>query len=152
MSIDSVYYNGNFKGAGTFNKDITAVAIKDKRFHQFGSDKEILSLKTNKTTVIDLKNKTVIPGLNDSHIHLIRGGLSFNMELRWDGIKSLSDALYLLKEQAARTPAPQWVRVVGGWSEFQFKEKRMPTLAEINAVSADTPVFILYLYDRALLN
>lgn len=58
----------------------------------------------------------------------------------------------MLKEQAARTPAPQWVRVVGGWTEFQFKEKRMPTLDEINAVSPDTPVFILHLYDSALLN
>ncbi len=50
------------------------------------------------------------------------------------------------------TPAPQWVRVVGGWSEFQFKERRMPTLEEINAVSEDTPVFVLHLYDRALVN
>ena len=53
---------------------------------------------------------------------------------------------------AATTPPPQWVRVVGGWSEFQFAERRMPTLDEINAASADTPVFVLHLYDRALLN
>ena len=54
--------------------------------------------------------------------------------------------------QAERTPAPQWVRVVGGWNEFQFAERRMPTLEEINAAAPDTPVFILHLYDRALLN
>src|SRR5437868_9130226 len=58
----------------------------------------------------------------------------------------------MLKEQAARTPAPQWVRVIGGWTEFQFAERRMPTLDEINAVAPDTPVFVLHLYDRALLN
>src|SRR6476660_5829907 len=57
-----------------------------------------------------------------------------------------------MREQAARTPAPQWVRVVGGWSEFQFAERRMPTLEEINAVAPDTPVFIMHLYCRALLN
>ena len=101
---------------------------------------------------IDLDRRTVIPGINDSHTHLIRGGLNYNMELRWDGVPSLADALRMLKEQAARTPAPQWVRVIGGWSEFQFVERRMPTLAEINAVSQDVPVFILNLYDRALLN
>ena len=94
----------------------------------------------------------MIPGLNDSHMHPIRGGLNYNMELRWDGVPSLADALRMLKEQAARTPAPQWVRVVGGWTEFQFAERRMPTLDEINAVSPDTPVFVLHLYDRALLN
>jgi len=152
MSPDIIFYNGHFKGVGTFDKKITAVAIKNKRFIKFGTDKEILSLKNNSTRVIDLKDKVVIPGLNDSHIHLIRGGLSFNMELRWDGITSLSDAMFMLKQQAERTPPPQWVRVVGGWSELQFKEKRMPTLDEINAVSKETPVFILHLYDRALLN
>ncbi len=64
----------------------------------------------------------------------------------------LSYAMEMLKEQVRRTPPPQWVRVIGGWSEFQFVEKRMPTLEEINAIAPDTPVFILHLYDRALLN
>jgi predicted amidohydrolase YtcJ len=150
--MDAIYYNGSFKGPGISKENVTAVAINNKRFVQFGSDDEIMKLKTPRTQLIDLHKKTVIPGLNDSHIHLIRGGLNFNMELRWDGVPSLSDALFMLKEQAARTPAPQWVRVVGGWTEFQFKERRMPTLDEINAVSKDTPVFILHLYDRALLN
>jgi len=58
--------------------------------------------------------------------------------LRWDGVPSLADALRMLKEQAERTPAPQWVRVIGGWREFQFAEGRMPTLDEINAVAPDT--------------
>src|SRR3546814_4463351 len=71
------------------------------------------------------------------------------MELRWEGVPSLADALRMLRSQAARTPAPQWVRVVGGWSEFQFAERRMPTLDEINAAAPDTPVFILHLYARA---
>jgi predicted amidohydrolase YtcJ len=74
------------------------------------------------------------------------------MELRWDGVKSLADAMAMLKAQVDVTPAPQWVRVVGGFSEHQFVEKRLPTLAELNAVAPDTPVFILHLYDRALLN
>jgi hypothetical protein len=90
--------------------------------------------------------------LYDSHLHVIRGGLNYNMELRWEGVPSVSLALQMLREQAARTPAPQWVRVVGGWSEFQFAERRMPTLDEINAAAPETPVFILHLYCRALLN
>src|SRR5690606_9954292 len=79
-------------------------------------------------------------------------GLNYNLELRWDGVPSLSDALAMLKAQVDRTPAPQWVRVVGGFTEHQFSEKRLPTLDEINAIAPDTPVFILHLYDRALLN
>jgi predicted amidohydrolase YtcJ len=104
------------------------------------------------TKVIDVNGRRVIPGLCDSHLHVIRGGLNYNMELRWEGVPSVSIALEMLRAQAARTPAPQWVRVVGGWSEFQFAERRMPTLDEINAASPDTPVFILHLYCRALLN
>jgi predicted amidohydrolase YtcJ len=104
------------------------------------------------TKVIDLGRRRVIPGLYDSHLHVIRGGLNYNMELRWEGVPSVSIALQMLREQAARTPAPQWVRVVGGWTEFQFAERRMPTLEEINAAAPDTPVFILHLYCRALLN
>jgi predicted amidohydrolase YtcJ len=67
-------------------------------------------------------------------------------------VASLADALRMWREQAQRTPSPQWVRVVGGWTELQFAERRMPTLDEINAVAPDTPVFVLHLYDRALLN
>jgi predicted amidohydrolase YtcJ len=74
------------------------------------------------------------------------------MELRWDGVRSLADAMSMLKRQVAVTPPPQWVRVVGGFSEHQFAEKRLPTIAELNAVAPETPVFLLHLYDRAILN
>src|SRR6185436_1296917 len=117
--------------------------IKDGRFVAVGTDKDVIANRGGGTIVIDAGGRTVIPGLNDSHTHLIRGGLNYNLELRWDGVPSLADALRMLREQAARTPPPQWVRVIGGWSEFQFAERRMPTLEEINAVSGDTPVFVL---------
>ncbi len=104
------------------------------------------------TRILDLKGRRVLPGLIDNHLHIIRGGLNFNMELRWDGIRSLADAMDMLRRQVAVTPPPQWVRVVGGFTEHQFAEKRLPTIEEINAVAPDTPVFLLHLYDRALLN
>ncbi|WP_430321349.1 amidohydrolase family protein, partial [Salmonella enterica] len=85
--------------------------------------------------IIDAGGHRLIPGLIDSHMHIIRGGLNFNMELRWDGVPSLAEAMAMLKAQVDRTPAPQWVRVVGGFSEHQFAEKRLPTLAELNAVA-----------------
>jgi predicted amidohydrolase YtcJ len=129
-----------------------AVALEGGKIFASGTNDEIMKLRGPATNVIDAKGRTVIPGLNDSHMHPIRGGLNYNMELRWDGVPSLADALRLLKEQAARTPPPQWVRVVGGWTEFQFAERRMPTLKEINAAAPETPVFVLHLYDRAYLN
>ncbi len=86
----------------------------------------------------------MLPGLIDNHTHVIRGGLNYNMELRWDGVRSLADAMDMLKRQVAITPPPQWVRVVGGFTEHQFAEKRLPTIDEINAVAPDTPVFLLH--------
>src|SRR5262245_37842041 len=59
-----------------------ALAIQDGRFLAVGSDEEIMRLQGSKTEVFDLGGRTVIPGLNDSHMHPIRGGLNYNMELR----------------------------------------------------------------------
>ncbi len=152
MSADMILLNGRFHTIDKTQPLAMAVAIQDGKFIAVGDAEEVMRHRSATTQVIDLNGRTVVPGLNDSHIHLIRGGLNYNLELRWEGVPSLADALRMLKEQALRTPHPQWVRVVGGWSEFQFAEKRMPTLEEINAAAPDTPVFILHLYDRALLN
>src|SRR3989475_12172348 len=151
MPADTILYNARIatNGVPSF---VEAVAVTDGKIAAIGSDHEIFRLRGPITNLIDASGRTVIPGLNDSHMHPIRAGLSYNMELRWDGVPSLADALRMLREQAARTPAPQWVRVIGGWSGFQFAERRVPTLDEINAAAPDTPVFLMHLYDRALLN
>ncbi len=152
MHPDLILYNGRIHTVDREKPKASAVAIHDGRFVAVGDDAEVMALRGGNTRVVDLQKRTVIPGLNDSHLHLIRGGLNYNLELRWEGVPSLADALRMLKDQAERTPAPQWVRVVGGWNEFQFAEKRLPTLDEINRAAPDTPVFLLHLYDRALLN
>jgi len=149
---DLILFNGRFTTLDRSQPIATAVAISAGRFAQVGDDREVLALAGPATRRIDLRGRSVLPGLIDNHLHIIRGGLNYNMELRWDGVKSLADAMALLRAQVAVTPAPQWVRVVGGFSEHQFIEKRLPTIEELNAVAPDTPVFILHLYDRALLN
>ncbi|MCM2360027.1 MAG: amidohydrolase family protein, partial [Geobacteraceae bacterium] len=148
---DLILHNGAVTTLDPARPQVSAVAITDGRIAATGGA-ELLASADGKTVRIDLKGRRVIPGLNDSHIHVIRGGLNFNMELRWDGVPSLSLALQMLRDQARRTPPPQWVRVIGGWTEFQFAERRMPTLDEINVVAPDTPVFVLHLYCRAMVN
>ncbi|SUC10819.1 N-substituted formamide deformylase precursor [Pasteurella canis] len=149
---DLIFYNGKITTLNRAQPVAQAVAIKNGKFLAVGSDAEVMPLATEKTRCIDLKGKGVLPGLFDNHTHIIRGGLNYNLELRWDGVRSLADAMAMLKAQVDITPAPQWVRVVGGFTEHQFVEKRLPTIQEINAIAPDTPVFILHLYDRALLN
>src|SRR5204863_4347767 len=67
------------------------IAVNDAEEYQRGPN----------TVEIDLKGCRVIPGLNDSHLHVIRGGLNYNMELRWDGVPSLADGLRMLREPYA---------------------------------------------------
>lgn len=149
---DLILTNGKIATMAREGEFVQAVAVKDGKVLATGSNAAILRLKTPRTRLIDAGGRTVIPGLNDSHVHVIRQGLNYNMELRWDGVTSLKRALEMLKEQAARTPEGEWVKVVGGWNEYQFEEKRLPTLAEINAAVPDRPVFILYLYGLGFLN
>src|SRR5262245_4664086 len=125
---DMIVSNGRIAtqdGRGSF---ASTVAMKDGRFVAAGSDSEVMRSRSAATEIIVCGGGTVVPGLNDWDMHPIRGGRSYSMELGWDGVPSLAGALRVLREQAQRTPPPQWVRVVGGWTEFQFTERRMPTL------------------------
>jgi predicted amidohydrolase YtcJ len=111
-----------------------------------------MRLRGNRTRVIDAGGRRVIPGLNDSHLHAIRGGLQYNLDLRRDGVGSLARGLQMILEQAMRTPKDQWVRVMGGWSPYQFNEKRFPTVAELNDAAPGTPVLVLFAYSQVMLN
>jgi predicted amidohydrolase YtcJ len=147
-----VLCNGRITTNDSRQPEVSALAIRDGLVCAAGDDRAILAMSGEDTLQINLQHRRVIPGLNDSHLHVIRAGLFYNLELRWDGVPRIAEALRRLKEQAQRTPPPQWVRVIGGWSELQFAEGRMPTLEEINAAAPETPVFVLHLYDCALLN
>ncbi|MDJ0624426.1 MAG: amidohydrolase [Desulfocapsaceae bacterium] len=151
-SPDLILLNGKIATVDAANSITQAVAISGNKIMATGSSREIQQLAGSSTKVIDVGGKTVIPGLNDSHIHFVREGMHYHMEVRWDGVDSVEEALELLRQQAQRTPKDQWIRVIGGYSWEQFKEKRMPTLEEINAVAPDHPVFVMYLYAYALIN
>ena len=129
-----------------------AVAVRGGLIRAVGSDADIRALAGPRTRVVDAGGRQVVPGLNDSHQHPTRAGRFFAAELRWDGVDSLERGLQMIREAAAVTPDGEWVRVVGGWSPFQFRERRLPTPAELTEAAPDTPVYVLYLYSRGFLN
>ncbi|MBT2560644.1 amidohydrolase [Pedobacter sp. ISL-68] len=150
---DIIIINAKIATMVKANEFRQSVAIKSGIIEATGTNKEMLSgFKNINTKVIDAKGQTVVPGLNDSHMHIIREGLHFNSELRWDGVKTLKRAMEMLSEQAKRTPPGVWIKVIGGWNEFQFEEKRQPTIDEINQAVPDKPALITYLYGKAFLN
>src|SRR5438034_5889673 len=105
---DIILHNGRITTLDPKYPEATNLAIKDGRVLAVDDAEEYQ--RGPATKVIDLQGRRVVPGLNDSHLHVIRGGLNYNMELRWDGVPSLADALRMLREQARRTPPGQWVR------------------------------------------
>ncbi|MEM8952683.1 MAG: amidohydrolase family protein [Verrucomicrobiota bacterium] len=134
------------------NRQAEAFIVEDGVFGFVGSTKEVRETMPAGAQVIDAKGATVIPGLNDSHTHIVRGGMMYAMELRWDSVRSVEEGLELLRSQAERTPKGQWIRVVGGYSYEQFKEGRRPTIEEINKAVPNHPVLVKYLYAQTILN
>lgn len=130
----------------------SAVAVKGEHILDVGSDDKVLALRGPDTLVVDARGRRLIPGLNDSHIHPTREARYYSVELRWDGVPTLAQALDMVREAARVTPEGAWVRVIGGWSPYQFAEKRMPTPEELTAAAPDTPVFVLHLYTSGLYN
>ena len=129
-----------------------AIAISGNRISAVGGTDEIRALVGENTSVIELDGRTVIPGLTDSHIHVIRAGLTWAQEISWADIPTLDNALALVREVAANTPDGEWLIVAGGWHKFQFKEKRLPSATEVSEAAGDHPIYVQYLYDTAILN
>ncbi len=129
-----------------------AVAIKDGKFLAVGTNTDMRPYVDPATKVIDLRGRTVLPGLIDSHIHALRAGLTWDVELHWDTIKTLAEGLKMIADRAARTPPGTWILVVGGWHETQFAEGRVPTVADLEAIAPNHPVWVQRLYERAIVN
>ena len=151
-AADLIVTNAKIYTVDTGSPRATAFAVKGDKFVAIGDQSDTAPHRGEKTRVIDAKGHAVIPGLNDSHSHVIREGRLYNTELRWDGVDSLERGLAMIREQAKRTPKGQWVAVIGGWSPYQFKERRLPTVQELNDAAPDTPVLVLFLYSQGMLN
>jgi predicted amidohydrolase YtcJ len=151
-TADLIVYDANVTTLDGRTTEAQAFAVVGEMFVAVGNTPEVMRFRGDQTVVIDAGGRRVIPGLNDSHLHAVRGGLNYNLELRWDGVDSLKRGLAMIREQAGRTPKDQWVRVMGGWSPHQFKERRMPSVAELTEAAPDTAVFVLFGYSEVLIN
>jgi len=129
-----------------------ALAVRDGKITAVGTTAQIRKLAGGKGQVIDLGGRTVIPGLIDSHMHAIRAASFFATESNWAGVPTLAEALDRIRESAKAKRPGEWVIVGGGWKPEQFKEKRLPTQAELTEAAGDHPAYVQMLYASALLN
>jgi predicted amidohydrolase YtcJ len=153
--VDLLLTNGRIMTFGDADQapaEVQAVAMAAGRIIAVGSDQELAHYGESATQVIDLQGARVLPGLNDSHIHAVRGGVSWLRIVHWEDIRSLEEGFAKLREDAKNRPAGEWISVVGGWHQSQLAENRPPTRAELDQVCSDNPVYIQELYDRGILN
>ena len=148
---DLIVHNAKIFTGNPAQPEVSALAVKNGRIHSVGSDAEMLALKGAGTRIIDSRSRRLIPGIIDSHTHVLNES-GFNYNVRWDGVPTLREALAMLAEQAKRTPEGHWVKVIGGWSPYQFKENRFPTMDELRKAVPDRPLIVQYAYNRAFLN
>jgi len=148
---ETILTHGKIISANEKENIFQAMAIRDGKIVALGKSTDMKSWQGPNTQIIDLKGKTVIPGLIDSHMHAIRAALSYSKEVHWFGLTSIDAALGKLKQAAAIAQPGEWLIVAGGWTEEQFKEGRRPTQEELIQAAPNNPVYVQWMYEWVML-
>jgi len=151
QTADMILVNGKILTLDERSPVQQALAVSDGRISSLGRSADIIKLAGRKTRVVNLRGRTVIPGLIDSHIHAIRAALSYSVEVNWIGASSLAEALSRIRDAARAAKPGDWVIVAGGWTLDQFQEKRRPTQAELAAAAPEHPVYVQLFYGWAMM-
>ena len=152
-TADIVLVNGKVLTVDDRFSVAQAVAVKGDRVLATGSSAEIGKLAGPQTRRVDLKGKTVIPGLIDNHAHFLRAAEYWDREVRLDGVTSRKQALDMIAAKAKASKPGEWVLALGGWSIEQFADDRRGfTKAELDRVAPDNPVVLQLIYFRIYAN
>ncbi len=141
IQADAILHGGKFVTLDKRSSIAQAVAIRDGRFLAVGSDAEIRKLAGPATKLTDLRGRTVVPGLMDTHTHFRAAGLAlYTVNMR--NAKSVAEALEAIRAFAAKKKPGQWI-VGGAWHPpSQLAEKRYLTRQEIDRAAPDNPVYL----------
>ena len=140
---DIVFKNGNIYTVNDARPKAEAVAIRKDRIIFVGTNRAVERHVGRNTRVIDLKGKTMVPGMTDAHHHLF--GVGFReITLNLEGITSLSDFLAKVKERVDQARPGEWV-TGRGWIETFWKPAVFPTRVDLDKIAPNNPVFL----DRA---
>ncbi len=139
---DIVLTGGEIHTVDANDRRVSAIALQANQILAVGSDKEISQLIGPQTRRFDLEGRTVLPGINDSHLHLLGWAQTrppFSLDLAFPTATSIADCVAQVAEQAKTKPKGEWI-LGRGWDQPYFQEGRAPTAADLDAVSPDHPV------------
>ena len=143
--IELVMLGGDIHTVAADDRHVSALAIANGRIVATGTDEQIRSLMGNRTQRIDLRGRTVLPGINDSHLHLQMWSLNlppFAIDVTSPAVNSIADCVALVGKAAAAKPPSEWI-IGRGWDQAYLQENRAPTAQDLDAVSADNPVALV---------
>jgi predicted amidohydrolase YtcJ len=150
---DLILFNGKIITVDERFTIAQAVAVRDSQIAAVGTNQEITRLAGPATRRIDLRGRSVVPGLIDNHMHVLRYGTTWKYEVRWDGVETRREALELLRARTRTAKPGDWIYILGGWALEQFSDDPKPfTRAELDRVAPDHPVFLQASYFEAFLN
>lgn len=138
---DMILRNGRIHTVDKASSVVQALAIRGGRFIAVGGDADAMKTAGPSTEVIDLQGKTVVPGLIDTHLHMMMHALNAPA-VQLLGARSIADVQKAIADRVKQTPAGQWIIASSGWHESLLAEGRLPTRYEMDAVAPDHPVFI----------
>lgn len=141
MPAELVLYNGHVITLAPDGPAAQAVAIQDGRFLAVGDNATVGALAGPQTKQIALDGATAIPGLCDSHNHLLNTGMGMS-RVQLAAARSIADVLQAVGDRAAEIPQGQWIVASGGWHESALRERRLPTARELDQVAPNHPVYI----------
>jgi hypothetical protein len=138
---DTVFVNGRIHTMDAQDRVVSTVTVHNDKFSAVGHDADLVDNRCKQ--VIDLNGRTVVPGLVDNHNHIILLGLRPGYHTPLESAASIADIAAIYRTRiAAGVPAGQFVTTIGGFNPVQFAEKRLPTLAELDAIAPANPVYL----------
>ena len=140
---DQIFYNGKIATVDSSNSMQEAFAVRGDRFLAVGGNTDIQALKGTRTRLVDLQGQTVIPGLQDNHIHPYRYVTTILRGVDLTGVRSLADISDRIRQAAEKAKPGQTIYATGRWSETDIAEKRGPTREELDSLVPGHPVLIL---------
>jgi predicted amidohydrolase YtcJ len=150
VASDLIFKNGRIHTVDAQDSVVAAVAIKGGRFVAAGCEAEVMAQAGRATKVIDLGGRTAIPGIIDSHIHIVSTGTLLEGVMMFDA-RNMEDLRELVARRVAEAKPGDWI-LGGGWIDSQFAEYRPPNRWDLDAVSPENPVMLTRLFGGVVVN
>ena len=143
FAVELIFFGGDILTMDDNQPEVEAIAVEDGRITAIGTKENIIKLRTWKTKIVNLQGKTLMPGLIEAHCHPIATAvLSQVVNISGFTYNSTAEIMATIGAAVEKASPGKWV-LAFGWDPVLVKDLRNPTLAELDSISTEVPIFIL---------